>query len=186
MGFSRLRAWAPALGLAVVLSTSSHAAAATYVPRTLAQLVQRSDATVLGHPVAQRAFWHQGRIVTEVTVQLDECWHGALQPRQEVAVLTLGGEIGELAQRVEGAAALPRYGRVVLHLQRVARGYVPTAMAQGVWLVDELYGSRAAVHQQAPYPTAALALRPSAARAHGPQDLASLRAAVQEAALVRP
>lgn len=188
--FSR-RALRPVVAALAALGSlaplSAHAA--TFVPRTLAQLVQRSDATVLGHPVERRAFWQQGRIITEVTLQLDEVWHGKLAANDTVRVLTLGGSVGDLAQRVDGAAALPAYGRVVVHLQRVAAGYVPTAMAQGVWLVDDLYGSRSSVRHQVPMrlPLAvAQARRSSELPARGPQDLAALRAAVREAALAAP
>lgn len=183
----RLHAWAWVLGAAPLWAAFAPASAhaATFVPRTLAQLVARSDATVLGHTVERRSFWQRGRILTEVTLQLDEVWHGALRPDAQVRVFTLGGEVGELAQRVDGAAALPAYGRVVVHLQRVAGGYAPTAMAQGVWLVDDMYGSRSAVRHQVPGAIPA-GLRPSQRPDCGPSHLAALRAAVQEAARVRP
>lgn len=163
---------------------ASPARAASGRALALPELVARSEATVLAHPIGQSSFWQGSRIVTRVEVRADEVWDGGVQPGDVLAVYTLGGVVGEIGQRVDGAAALPSYGRVVLHLQRIEGGYTPTAMAQGLWLVDGLYGEQAPVRAQ----SAALGLLPSAPQAGSSYRIDTLRAlrdAVRKAARVK-
>lgn len=183
---STARAW----GLCLVMgslclpprSAQAHAPAGLSLP----ELVRRSDATVLGHTVSQEAFWQNNRIVTRARVQVDELWAGGVRGAKFVDVLTLGGSVGDLGQRVDGAAQLPTYGRVVLHLSQVEDAYTPTGMASGVWHVDTLWGSEGRLTRLlALHEDGEPAFQASAKDPHIPKSLAALRRAVREAADAR-
>src|SRR6266481_9874295 len=57
------------------------------------------------------------QIFTSVTLQTIESWKGA--PAEEVQVLVPGGEVGEIAQTVQGVAAFGEGEEVVVFLHRV-------------------------------------------------------------------
>jgi hypothetical protein len=101
------------------------------------QLVQESSAVAVVTPTEQRAVWEGDRIVTYTHVRVDRVVEGALA--REVWVRTLGGEVGDLAQIVEGQATfqLERASLVFLrvHLDRVTKeptdSFVVVERAQG-------------------------------------------------------
>jgi hypothetical protein len=70
-----------------------------------------------------------GRIVTDVELTVAETWKGAV-PRT-VVVMQPGGEVGELAQYVEGAATFAVGEEVVLFLEARGTRYTVAGMAQG-------------------------------------------------------
>ncbi len=165
--------------------TAGNASATTMRYKTIRELVQSSDVTLLGEPLESQSFWQGTRIMTRVRVQVQEIWAGRRPEHHVVEVLTAGGVVGEIGQRVDGAAVLPQGQQMVLHLKRHDGDYWPTAMAQGVWVVRE-------------GPQANKLMRPGADRlvyglshqegnaqaqvmAREPKTLAELRAAVEEA-----
>jgi hypothetical protein len=159
-----------------LLARSGHATSVHY--RSLRDLVRGSDVTLLGHPMGQDSFWQGTRIMTRVRVAVEEVWAGAAPSRSYVDVISPGGVVGEIGQRVDGAAVLPADGQVVLHLHSHGDEYLPAAMAQGMWIVTRSPDGR----------TQSL-LRPSADRVvFGltsvrdtlPKDLSALRRAVLE------
>ena len=170
--------------VALVCAWAPGAARASQVrPLSLAELVRVSDATVLGHTIEQHSFWQGTRILTAASVAVDELWAGTVRGAGTIDVVTPGGVVGEWGQRVDGAADLARYGRMVLHLRQVEGEYTPTAMAQGVWSVSALWGDHAAVTRDASVqpPRALLqGLLPLASRQE--LDVGGLRALVMQLA----
>ena len=169
----------------VVVSATPRPSLATSVHyRALRDLVRQSDVTLLGHATAQESFWQGTRIFTRVQVEVEEVWHGSAPSQRTIEVITPGGVVGDLGQRVDGAAVLPVNSQVVLHLRRLASEYVPVAMAQGVWAIaPDLagrapLGGRAVLRLTPDRVVYGLGVTPEAP----PTTLAALKAAVLEAA----
>jgi hypothetical protein len=155
---------------------SSVANATTARHTSLAELVRGSELVVLGTTEAREAFWDGGRIYTRSTVRIEEVWAGTKPKRDTVEVLTLGGVVGDLGQRVSGVANLPVGGRVVLFLATDDRGRYRTAgMAQGVThVVDDDSGDPRVERR-----TGGLRLIGEAPTEPFPTSLSALRRAVE-------
>ena len=163
-----------ALCLAASWGPSAHASTARRL--SLQELVRRSDLIVLGQVEQEESFWQGPRIYTLSKVRVDELWAGRDHTPQQVNVLTLGGQVGDIGQRVEGASA-PMVGeRVVMTLKAAAGGeHLPVGMAQGIFVIE-------------PLPLRPGVSRPGVDRLVGglryapiPQTLSSLKSAIQEA-----
>jgi hypothetical protein len=121
-----------ALGLVLGL-----AAAFAFVPASasvsftvvLDSLVRDSAAACVETPVEIKSVWEGGRIVTYTRVHVDRVLAGSLPG--EVWVETLGGEVGDIGQRVEGEAVLRTGQQSVLFLSRYRGSFVVTARGQG-------------------------------------------------------
>ncbi|HZX93813.1 MAG TPA: hypothetical protein VFE90_04815 [Myxococcales bacterium] len=116
-------------------------------PGDVASLAQASDAVVHAQVVRQSSAWGRGggEIFTTVVLRTLETWKGA--PAAEVTVLVPGGEVGDLSQTVQGAAAFQDGEEVVLFLR--ARG-------QGVFDVEQFALGKFAVGAPAGLPKRAL------------------------------
>src|SRR3990167_9483135 len=82
---------------------------------SLSQLSQASSSVLLGRALDQTSFWQEGRIYTRTRLAVEEVWQGK-SPGETVEVLTLGGSIGTIGQRVEGAGLILPNERVVVCL----------------------------------------------------------------------
>lgn len=124
------------LGLAILcLCSTAQATSLRYM--NLQQLVDASELVVRGRAVQQDSFWHERRIVTRVRIAVDEVWVGRVPASREVEVLTLGGVVGDIGQRVDGAAVMPQDRDMVVQLSRGAdQSLWPVALAQGVWVLE--------------------------------------------------
>ncbi len=104
-----------ALGLQ--LSWWGSAGATTAIGVSLEELVAESARVVLGEPVGAESSWElvagTRRIVTTTRVLQHEDWLADSTESDELLVLTLGGRIGDLAQKVPGEATL-RQGELCL------------------------------------------------------------------------
>ena len=87
--------------------------------------------TVTATASADDAAWH--RFVTRVDVRVETSWRG--QPGATVALLLLGGQVGDRTQLVPGEATLRVGDRVLLFLEAIPqRGELrPVGMTQGVF-----------------------------------------------------
>lgn len=125
------------LGLAT-LCISSLAQGSTLRYLNLQQLVDASELVVRGRAVHQESFWQDRRIVTRVRVAVDEVWVGRVPASREVDVLTLGGVVDGIGQRVDGAAVLPAGEDLVVQLSSGAdHALWPVALSQGVWVLAQ-------------------------------------------------
>ena len=114
------------------------AGATTARHASLAELVRESTVVALGTTEARESFWDGGRIYTRTHVHIVEVWAGSELETHTVEVLTLGGVVDDLGQRVAGAARLPLNRRVVLFLSANGSGaFRPVGMAQGVTYVTD-------------------------------------------------
>lgn len=130
------------LGLTVALFGASvarprDARASVSATVLFAQLVEESSAVAVVVPTEQRAVWEGDRIATYTHVRVDRLVAGRLAG--DVWIRTLGGEVGDLAQIVEGQAAFPlaRPSLVFLRVhvdlvsRRVTDAFVVVERAQG-------------------------------------------------------
>ena len=87
-------------------------------PGDVESLTASSDAVVHGRVVRQTSAWAPGggQIFTTVVLRRMEAWKGS--PAAEIAVIVPGGEVGDLAQIVQGAATFREGEEVVVFLRR--------------------------------------------------------------------
>ncbi|MEE8410033.1 MAG: hypothetical protein V3T05_10530 [Myxococcota bacterium] len=120
----------------VALSAAAPANATTALRIDLDDLVRQSDAVVIGVAETRDSYWEGSRIVTRVTVRVDDVWSGTTRGAQRIDVITLGGVVGSIGQRVSGSVSLPVGRRVVLCLVHDGAGaHRVVGMAQGVTFV---------------------------------------------------
>jgi hypothetical protein len=105
-------------------------------PLDVESLTASADAVVHGRVIRQSSGWGKGggQIFTTVVMQPIETWKGASQ--REITVLVPGGEVGDLSQTVQGAAAFHDGEEVVVFLRRrAAATYAVEGMALGKFAV---------------------------------------------------
>ncbi|MCA9578785.1 MAG: hypothetical protein R3B40_06690 [Polyangiales bacterium] len=122
-----------ALGLvavALALTPALPARASVLQALELRDLVRESHEIVVGSTRAAHSRYDGERIVTESLVTVHQRMRGGAEG--ELRVVTLGGTVGNIGMRVEGAASLPVGGRAVLFLRRGDHALRPVGMAQGV------------------------------------------------------
>lgn len=120
-----------------ICAPAAHAGVAIEIG--LSQLASRANAVVVGTPIDSRSLWEQSegrtRIVTYHRVAIEKVAAGKLEGT-ETWVRTLGGTVGDIGQRVDGEAVLPRGKKLLLFLAaRPEGGTRVVAMAQGAWLL---------------------------------------------------
>jgi len=104
-------------------------------PQSLDDLVDRSLTVVVVVPEEQRSVWEGGRIVTYTRVTVIERVAGDAEGT--LWVRTLGGEVGELGQRVDGEATFAVGTPTLVFLERgVVGAYAVAARAQGQFLLE--------------------------------------------------
>lgn len=111
---------------------------------SVAELVSGADAVVVSRLESSRAEWQRSRIVTRHRLQVGEVWRGDLKPEASISVLTLGGVVGEIGQRVNGQVNLPPDAELVVFLAKAGpandRHYRIVGMTQGVFNVKRAPG----------------------------------------------
>lgn len=129
------RLTAPAPWLVAVLAAAGTlprlSGATTAVVVALPEMVDRAE--VIAAASVERAWsvWEDGRIVTYSIVVADEPVAG-IEAGGRAVVRTLGGEIGDIGQRVFGEPLLDPGERFLLFLESAGGGaYRPVGMAQG-------------------------------------------------------
>ncbi len=174
MSFNRRQLGAHLLSLTGVLLLPDTSQASTAIGLKLKQLVKRSERVIVGTPVAYRCgWWHLAgarRIVTWTRILQEDNWladkSNDASPTDEIELLTLGGRVGDLAQKVPGEAT-PRVGERSLFFlsgeyEQVHR---VIGMAQGHYPLDSgdsdatLHKSRTLPHLIASGPSGSPRLR---------------------------
>lgn len=126
-----------ALCLVLVLGVALPSLASVAVRIPLPDLVKNSALVVRGKVTAQQSFKDAdtGRIMTRHSFVVTEVWKGTVN--KPVEIVTLGGELEEIGQWVPGEAVLKVDEEVVAFLQPASGTYVVTAMAQGLFRVEQ-------------------------------------------------
>ncbi|MBN8617004.1 MAG: hypothetical protein J0L92_40865, partial [Deltaproteobacteria bacterium] len=133
-------AWVCLVALAT-LTVVTPARASIVEAMSLTELTQTADVIVVARVEGQRARYDaQGRIVTDVSLRIEESLFGRLAVGEQTTVLRLGGAVGDLGLRVEGEAIYVTGESIVLFGRWVTTpsGEVlrPIGMAQGVLPID--------------------------------------------------
>ncbi|MEM6559593.1 MAG: hypothetical protein AAF605_07390 [Myxococcota bacterium] len=111
---------------------------------TVAELVSGANAVVVSRLESSRSEWQRSRIVTRHRLRIAEVWRGDLKLDTSVSVLTLGGVVGDIGQRVNGQISLPADAELVLFLTEAGpdtdRHYRIVGMTQGVFNIKRAPG----------------------------------------------
>jgi hypothetical protein len=114
--------------------------ATTVAELSVVDLDRTAEIVVLGDVVRVESFWDGGLIVTETTISVEQCLSG--QCDAEVVVTSIGGQVGDIVQQVEGAAMYAAGDRVCAFLRQDSRQQMVTVgMAQGLFHLVEVDGS---------------------------------------------
>jgi len=105
-------------------------------PLDVSALSRNADLIVVGIAESAASSWDGGRIRTRTAVRLTEVWAGAAEVGSTLEVTTLGGVVGDIGQRVSGAAELGVGRELVLFLRRASGRVVPVELGQGVFYVS--------------------------------------------------
>ena len=89
--------------LALLLAIALPASASVMIALDLPTLVRRASHVLVVRVESQHARWDaRGRIVTDVSLRVEESMKGAAQPGELLVLERFGGAIGELGMRIEG------------------------------------------------------------------------------------
>lgn len=139
-----------ALAIAAPLGALASPAEASIVEAmSLSDLTREAEVIVIARVDGQRARHDaQGRIVTDVSLRIEESLHGRLASGSRATALRLGGAVGDLGLRVEGEASYVDGERVILFARWYATpsGDVlrPVGMSQGVLPITTQHGAEVA------------------------------------------
>jgi hypothetical protein len=79
------------------------------------QLVTAADRVVLGRVEAVQSYWSASRIVTKVTVQIEQTLKGTVESR--LVFEAMGGRVGDVSMRVAGAPTFAAGQRAIVLLR---------------------------------------------------------------------
>ena len=119
-----------------LLGFAMGASAAVAVPASVEELARTSDAVVHGRVRSVGARWSSDgrRIFTRVEVEVATVLLGSAPSR--LTVVVPGGVVGDLGQRVDGAAAFAGHEEVVVFLERTdGSAFRVRGLAQGKFSV---------------------------------------------------
>lgn len=132
------------------LGLSAIASASVSVALSLEELVASSDEVVLGTVTGQQARYDKRRrIVTDVTLRVDDTMKGNRAKGAEIIVTRFGGEIGDLGMRVEGEPNFTTGEQTIVFAKRLSAASIPqralprfraVGMSQGVLRIESNAG----------------------------------------------
>jgi hypothetical protein len=102
---------------------------------TIEQLLERADHVIVATPFEKRARWNARRqIVTDVKIRIAEVLKGRHKTGTDIVITRLGGELDDIAMRVDGAARLVLGQTAVMFLREVPqmREIRVVGMSQGI------------------------------------------------------
>jgi hypothetical protein len=135
-----------ALAAVVMLGAALPALATTVLHQDLPQLTVAADAVVVGRVIGAQSRWTEDRrrIVTDVTVEVDEALKGA--PGKTVIIRQPGGRVGDVGQRVDGIASFAPGEQVLVFLEARPDGaYLVQGMSQGKFRIERSKKGKAAL-----------------------------------------
>jgi hypothetical protein len=126
------------LGVFVVFLTANPAAGSIVKALELEELVGQSEQILVGRVVFSESFVREnGNLGTWHRIQIERDIRGSAPSEGEVIVETLGGQVGDIAMRVEGEPSFSEGERVVVFIRDGGPYTVfrPVGMGQGVMRV---------------------------------------------------
>lgn len=145
----RLRSGFPWIAGLLGLAVASVAQATTMLEQDVAALTKSSAVVVRAKVLASQARWtsDRARIVTDTELEVLEAWKGA--PAARVVVMQPGGIVGELGQKVAGAARFTVGEEVVLFLEPRGDRFTVAGMSQGAFHVERSSDGKTSFARQA-------------------------------------
>ena len=134
----KIRLW-----LLLCALVAAPATAALVRPLGVDALVERASVIALGTVSASNSQWREGRVVTTVRLRVERAVKG--EAADEVTLVTLGGTVDGIGQRVSGAPVFAVGEQVVVFLEPVGKAAElrVVGMAQGKLRVEpDLTGGR--------------------------------------------
>lgn len=124
-----------ALLSAVLIGFSSHAT--EIVPVTLENMTSVSDAIVVGDVQDQFSYWENGKIYTNVIIEVSQSLKSAPNDGDTgyVELKLLGGQVGDTRLEIEHAPVFVNNEKVMLFLRKMDAGYIPVGFFYGVYKV---------------------------------------------------
>jgi hypothetical protein len=177
---NRFSRWASFFLLSLALFSSRAAHATLVEALDLETLVAEAEQVVLARVIAQHSHYDQrGRIVTDVSLQVEESIKGNQAPGAAITLQRLGGVVGDIGERVAGEPSFEVGETVVVFGARMRQGGAlrPIGMSQGALRVFEEAGerwARSANNEVSTVKRAAGQLQPAAAALPQPRRLAEL------------
>lgn len=111
--------------------------ATTVIPVSLTQLTQKVDTIVAGVVRDTHAYWDEGRIYTDVTLETMEFLkHPTAQRPETIVVRTMGGQIGDMRMEVHGVPDLHVDEEVVLFLRQHDEDYTIYGLYYGLCRIE--------------------------------------------------
>ena len=104
---------------------------------SLDELATQAQAVVQAQAVDRLSYWENGRILTRITLHIEEVWRNNSQEPlpSELDLVTLGGVVGEIGQVAHGAVSFEPGERAIIFLTRRAQTYRALGMAQGLFYI---------------------------------------------------
>ncbi len=131
-----------AVAATLVCLTAAPAAATLAEALSLRDLVAQSEQVVLVSCTGEQALRDdRDRIVTDYALRVEDPISGASRAGDTLTLRSLGGELGDLAMRIEGEPRLVPGRRYVVFLRSIHGVMRPVGMSQGVLPVTEEHGS---------------------------------------------
>jgi hypothetical protein len=137
--------WAFVCVVSVLVARIAPAHATLVEALDLETLVAEAEQVVLARVIGEHSHYDaRGRIVTDVSLQVEESIKGEQAPGAALTVQRLGGVVGDIGERVAGEPSFVVGETVVLFGARTRRGGAlrPLGMSQGALRVFEQGGER--------------------------------------------
>jgi hypothetical protein len=128
--------------LVLTLVTASIAEASVSEALPLDALVRQSAHVVHARTVRSNARFEGNVIVTTVVIEVIEAAKGRARPGTTLTLAHLGGAVGDVGMRVEGAPSLPVGSENVVFATEIGGRLTPVGMSQGVMPVRVENGRR--------------------------------------------
>lgn len=135
---SHVRSSATAMCI-LVLTAGLSTASAQQKAKALDELAKEADVIAVGRVTALTSEWDEGktRIYTRVTLAVDEFLKEGSERSKVVAILTPGGEVGDVGELYTHVPVFKANEEVVVFLRTVDRGvYRVAAGTQGKYAVE--------------------------------------------------
>jgi len=123
----------------LVLTGAFSTAVAQQKQKTVDELTNVAEVVAVGRVTAMKSEWDEGktRIITRVTLAVDEYLKEGNERSKAVTIVTLGGEIGEVGEMYTHVPTFRQSEHVVVFLRKDSRGdYRVAGGTQGKYSIE--------------------------------------------------
>ena len=123
----------------LVFAAAISVASAQQKQKTVDELTKQADVVAVGRVTALKSEWDEGktRIITRVTLTVDEYLKEGTERSKTVNIVTLGGEIGDVGEMYTHVPTFRQSENVVVFLRKDNRGdYRVAGGTQGKYSIE--------------------------------------------------